>query len=90
VVRNATHIQHVRVDGHTDSRGGDSHNLDLSERRAASAMRYLLNTGIDPVRLSSQGFGESTPIAPNETSTGRQTNRRVEFVITQQTIVCEQ
>ena len=89
VVRNATHIQHMSVNGYTDSRGSDSHNLDLSERRAASVLRYLMNTGIEPSRLSSQGFGEGSPIASNDSADGRQTNRRVEFVITQQTIICE-
>lgn len=89
VVRNATHIQRVSIDGYTDSRGSDSHNLDLSQRRAASVLRYLLNTGISPDRLSSQGLGEASPIASNDSADGRQTNRRVEFVITQQTIICE-
>ena len=72
----------VRVDGHTDNVGTQAYNLDLSSRRVASVVRYLVAKGIDPSRLSSQGWGFSKPIAPNTTAKGRAANRRVEFTIT--------
>jgi len=74
----------VSIEGHTDSRASASHNLDLSERRATSVMRYMVDHGIDPGRLTSTGFGEDRPLESNNTAAGRQRNRRVEFVITEQ------
>jgi len=74
-------IGKIRVDGHTDSDGVDAYNLDLSTRRAASVMSYLKGKGIDPTRLSSQGFGETVPLNSNKTAAGRADNRRVEFTI---------
>jgi outer membrane protein OmpA-like peptidoglycan-associated protein len=72
----------VEIQGHTDSKGSDSYNLSLSDRRAASVVAYLVqNLGIDPSRLTSKGYGESMPIATNDTDTGRALNRRVEFKI---------
>ncbi len=66
------------VEGHTDSRGSDAYNQALSERRAGSVMDYMVNQGgVSRDRLSSKGFGESTPIDTNETDEGRQHNRRV-------------
>ncbi len=78
-------IRHVSVEGHTDSRASDAYNMDLSTRRAAAVREYLVQAGIAPERLTSQGFGESRPIDTNATSAGRAANRRVEFVITEQT-----
>lgn len=69
----------VEVDGHTDSRGSDAHNLDLSQRRAAAVREYLIGHGIAPERLESRGFGESKPIADNDTPEGMALNRRVEL-----------
>jgi outer membrane protein OmpA-like peptidoglycan-associated protein len=69
----------VTVEGHTDSRGTDAYNLGLSYRRADSVRRYLLNGGISPDRIGSEGFGESRPVASNETDEGRAQNRRVEL-----------
>lgn len=69
----------VRVDGHTDSRGGDKHNQDLSERRAAAVRQVLVDGGVAANRLESRGFGESQPAAPNDTPENLQKNRRVEF-----------
>jgi outer membrane protein OmpA-like peptidoglycan-associated protein len=77
-------IRRIRVEGHTDNRGSDSHNLELSDRRANSVRLYLMDRGIDSMRIESQGFGEAQPIADNESSNGRAENRRVEFVITEQ------
>jgi outer membrane protein OmpA-like peptidoglycan-associated protein len=69
----------VRVDGHTDRTGSDAYNLKLSQQRAAAVAEYLSSQGVGYNRLSSQGFGESQPIASNETSQGRSANRRVEI-----------
>ena len=72
----------VEIQGHTDSKGSDSYNLSLSDRRAASVVAYLVqNLGIDMSRLTSRGYGESMPIATNDTDAGRAMNRRVEFKI---------
>jgi outer membrane protein OmpA-like peptidoglycan-associated protein len=71
----------VRVEGHTDSIASDSYNLELSERRAASVKAWLAAHGVDPIRLLTVGHGESRPVAENDTSDGRQQNRRVEIVI---------
>jgi len=73
----------VEIDGHTDSKGSDAYNQKLSERRAASVQRYLLTRGIDASRMSSKGFGESKPIADNNTDEGRELNRRVELTVTE-------
>jgi len=78
-------ITKVRVEGHTDSRGGDRHNMELSERRAASVRRYLEAHGVEGSRLESHGYGETRPIESNRTAAGRAQNRRVEFVILEQT-----
>jgi uncharacterized repeat protein (TIGR01451 family) len=74
-------ITTVRVEGHTDNRGGVEHNQDLSQRRAAAVVRYLVDKGVARDRLDAVGFGETRPIADNATDQGRATNRRVEFVI---------
>ena len=74
----------VRVEGHTDSRGGDAFNLKLSQARAESVRAYLIGKGVDEDRMTPRGFGESAPISDNRTQKGRDMNRRVEFVITKQ------
>lgn len=74
-------ISKVSVEGHTDSRAADAFNLDLSKRRAAAVVKWLVSHGIDVSRLTSQGFGETRPIESNDTEEGRQNNRRVEFRI---------
>jgi outer membrane protein OmpA-like peptidoglycan-associated protein len=71
----------IRVEGHTDSRGSDDMNMQLSKDRAASVMKYLVDKGIAENRLESIGYGEEQPIADNETAKGRSLNRRVEFTI---------
>ncbi len=72
----------VRVEGHTDSRGRAKYNRGLSERRAKSVLRYLVEAGINPDRLTAEGFGPDRPIESNESREGRAANRRVEFHIT--------
>ncbi|HPF72331.1 MAG: OmpA family protein [Rhodanobacteraceae bacterium] len=71
----------VAIEGHTDSTGSDSYNMDLSRRRAESVVSYLVGQGIDRSRLSAKGLGEGYPVASNDTSAGRQQNRRVEMII---------
>ena len=73
----------VGVYGHTDSVGADAMNLQLSKDRAASCVRYLVGKGISASRLQSEGFGETKPIATNETPEGRAKNRRTEFKVLQ-------
>ncbi len=74
-------ITKIRVEGHTDSQGKAAHNLDLSERRARSVVRFLVGLGIDKARLEPKGFGQTQPIADNKTAMGRAQNRRVVFLI---------
>jgi OmpA-OmpF porin, OOP family len=71
----------VEVGGHTCNIGTESYNLALSHRRAEAVRTYLTNHGIEASRLTSEGYGEFSPIANNETEEGRQQNRRVEFRI---------
>lgn len=69
----------IQIEGHTDSKGSDDYNLNLSQGRSQSVVDYLISQGIDGSRLSAQGFGESKPIDTNDTDAGRANNRRVEF-----------
>ncbi len=71
----------VSVEGHTDSTGSDEHNQDLSERRAYSVKAALSNADIGGDRVTTRGYGESSPIASNDNAGGRQLNRRVEIVL---------
>jgi len=71
----------IKVSGHTDSTGSDSHNQTLSEKRAQSVVNYLSNQGVARGRLSAYGYGERYPTADNSTQQGRATNRRVEIEI---------
>ncbi len=71
----------IRVEGHTDSIGSPEYNQDLSKRRAQSVADAMIRRGIDPTRMVVVGYGENRPIASNDSETGRQQNRRVEFVI---------
>lgn len=70
------------IAGHTDSDGGDDYNQDLSERRATTVIRWLVDNGIDAARLDGAGFGETRPAAPNDTITGKALNRRVQLSYT--------
>ncbi|MFT5705839.1 MAG: outer membrane protein OmpA-like peptidoglycan-associated protein [Oceanospirillaceae bacterium] len=71
----------ITIVGHTDSRGTQSHNQDLSERRAISVQRFLSGGGVSTNRLNTQGRGELQPRDTNETSVGRSRNRRVELLV---------
>ena len=70
---------HLRVEGYTDSTGGDQHNQSLSVRRAYNVANYLKSQGIDGSRLTGQGFGPSKPVDTNSTDAGKADNRRVEL-----------
>jgi len=69
------------VGGHTDNVGSDATNITLSKNRADAVANYLITKGIDPLRISSSGYGESSPVDTNETAAGRTRNRRVEFKV---------
>jgi len=69
------------IEGHTDSDGTTEHNEVLSQERANSVKAYLVSAGISSSRLFTEGYGESTPVAPNTTATGKAQNRRVELVV---------
>jgi outer membrane protein OmpA-like peptidoglycan-associated protein len=71
----------VRIAGHTDATGSESHNQTLSERRAEAVRNIMLAQGVAAARLTTIGFGKSQPIADNATNQGRQLNRRVEITI---------
>ena len=72
----------IEIEGHTDSVGSEASNLRLSQGRADSVHDYLLHSGLKPDRMmTARGFGESTPVASNDTAAGRQVNRRVEIII---------
>jgi outer membrane protein OmpA-like peptidoglycan-associated protein len=81
ILKDHPEIQKVRIEGHTDNRGNAKYNKELSDKRAASVVKWLTTFGIDKKRLSSKGFGLEKPIDTNETDDGRQNNRRVEFHI---------
>lgn len=74
-------ITHVRVEGHTDNRGDEIRNKELSHSRARAVIDYLVVHGVSADRLEAIGVGEERPIANNKTSSGRAQNRRVEFHI---------
>lgn len=71
----------VEVAGHTDSKGSEEYNLGLSNRRAAAVKDYLAAQGVKATRLTAMGYGESRPVASNDTDAGRAENRRVELII---------
>ncbi|MCB0326796.1 MAG: OmpA family protein, partial [Bdellovibrionales bacterium] len=71
----------IEIQAHTDSRGEDDYNIDLSKRRGQAVKDYLVSKGISSSRLSVKGFGESAPIADNNTADGRAKNRRVAFKV---------
>lgn len=71
----------VEVQGHTDSQGGDFYNQNLSEARARSVRKYLMGKGVDGIRMIATGYGETRPVADNDTREGRAENRRVELLV---------
>ncbi|MEO1098817.1 MAG: OmpA family protein [Bacteroidota bacterium] len=71
----------VEIAGHTDSKGGDDYNMNLSQGRAEAVVNYLIENGIEGLRLVAKGYGETVPLQSNETDKGRAFNRRVEFTV---------
>jgi outer membrane protein OmpA-like peptidoglycan-associated protein len=77
----------IEIEGHTDNTGSDDYNQQLSERRAESVRDYLVSQGISSESFTAiRGFGESTPVVSNDTAAGRQQNRRVELVVSGESI----
>jgi outer membrane protein OmpA-like peptidoglycan-associated protein len=76
----------IQIEGHADSTGAEDYNQRLSERRAGSVRAYFSQQGIGPAVVSAVGFGESQPVATNGTAAGRQQNRRVEIIVTGESI----
>ncbi len=77
-------LKKIRVEGHTDERGSNAYNQDLSQRRAESVMRYLVAKGVSQARLEAIGYGEERPIINESNEEAWATNRRVEFTIIEQ------
>jgi OOP family OmpA-OmpF porin len=73
--------EHIEVAGHADSSGGEALNLRLSRDRAEAVVASIVERGVDPERLSAVGFGETRPVADNESAAGRARNRRIEFIV---------
>ena len=71
----------IRVEGHTDSTGSEEYNMELAARRAGAVKNLIVQKGVPQVRIETMTFGESSPVATNETEAGRQMNRRVEIKI---------
>jgi len=72
----------MKITGHTDNVGNDAYNLDLSRRRAESVKNFLVKEGVGEIMLTTDGKGETEPIADNNTAQGRELNRRVVFEVT--------
>jgi OOP family OmpA-OmpF porin len=80
-VMNQHQSTNVRIEGNTDSIGSDAYNMKLGQRRADSVESYLVGKGIAASRLSSVSYGETKPVASNDTDEGRAQNRRVDLVV---------
>jgi outer membrane protein OmpA-like peptidoglycan-associated protein len=74
-------IQMIEIQGHTDERGDDAYNLDLSDRRAKAVMKYLVDKAVDEKRLTAQGYGETQPLDRRHNEAAWAKNRRVAFLI---------
>jgi outer membrane protein OmpA-like peptidoglycan-associated protein len=77
---------HIEIEGHTDSVGSEAYNQRLSEHRAESVRNYLVQQKVSPTVVGTAGFGEEKPVATNGTAAGRQQNRRVEIVVSGESI----
>ncbi len=81
ILKDHPEVEHVSVEGHTDSRGSHDANVKLSQARAESVVQWLVKNGVESGRLAAKGFGPDRPVETNETDKGREANRRVEFLI---------
>jgi OOP family OmpA-OmpF porin len=87
VIKENPQIKKIQIEGHASSDGNDAYNLALSDRRAKAVRQHLIDKGGIPAEmLVAKGFGETKPIADNETEEGREKNRRVEFNILEQDV----
>jgi outer membrane protein OmpA-like peptidoglycan-associated protein len=87
VIKKNPHIKKIQIEGYASSEGEARHNKKLSDERARSVMKYLVDKGGIPAeRLTARGFGIDKPIADNSTEEGREKNRRVEFNIVEQDV----
>jgi OmpA-OmpF porin, OOP family len=84
ILKEHEEVTKLSVEGHTDNRGSSKYNKTLSQKRANSVMKYLVDNGISASRLVAKGYGFERPIATNDTEEGRAENRRVEFNILEQ------
>lgn len=77
--------RNVLIEGFTDSTGSDATNMTLSSRRSAAVRTALIDKGVNPGRIATRGYGESYPVADNSSASGRQLNRRVEIILSDDT-----
>jgi outer membrane protein OmpA-like peptidoglycan-associated protein len=84
VVKDNPRIKKISIEGHTDDDGKASYNKKLSQKRADSVMKYLVEHGVDAARLQAVGHGEDIPMVPNDSDENKEKNRRVEFLILEQ------
>lgn len=85
LILNPTYL--IEVQGHTDNVGKPASNLTLSTQRAEAVKNFLIKAGVEPKRLTSNGYGDTVPVASNKTPLGRSQNRRVEFVVTFEEVI---
>ncbi|MEE9492686.1 MAG: OmpA family protein [Gammaproteobacteria bacterium] len=83
IVATSCSSSHIEIEGYTDSRGQDSYNQKLSQRRAGAVLKYLVDAGVPTDRMLAIGYGEEKPVANNETEAGRARNRQIEFKVKQ-------
>jgi outer membrane protein OmpA-like peptidoglycan-associated protein len=89
VIQDNPRIKKLSIEGHTDDDGKASYNTKLSQKRADSVMKYLVEHGVDAARLTAKGFGEDVPLVANDTDENKEKNRRVEFLIVEQDTIKE-
>ena len=76
----------IKIDGYTDFIGSEGYNLELSVKRAKAIKNYLVDRGVKSSNISIEGYGKQNPIANNATAAGRAKNRRVEFIISRDSL----
>lgn len=81
IIKDHDEIKGVVVEGHTDNQGDPAFNKDLSQKRAAAVVAFLVSKGVDAAKLSALGYGVEKPVASNDDDAGRAKNRRVEFTV---------
>ncbi len=85
-LKQSPHVEKVVVEGHASAEGSEAHNQRLSADRAQAVVRFLVSQGVEKNRLSRAAYGESRPVADNDSESGRRQNRRVEFNVTDQKV----